>query len=81
MFPANSRGAAGGECGQGGGARQRQQQQPALHQCTRDEGETGGVIVLHRHIGAENTWYAHKACVCKLVLNVFYLAILNSNCF
>ena len=76
MFPANSRGAAGGECGQGGGARQRQQQQPALHQ-----GRGGDWGVLYRHIGADNTWYAHKACVCKLVFNVFYLAILNSNCF
>ena len=71
MFPANSRGAAGGECGQGGGARQR----------TADQGRGGDQGVLHRHIGAENTWYAHKACVCKLVFNVFYLAILNSNCF
>ena len=79
MFPSNSRGAAGGECGQGGGARQRQQQQqqqPALHQ-----GRGGDQGVLYRHIGAENTWYAHKACVCRLVFNVFYLAILNSNCF
>ena len=49
--------------------------------CTRDEGDTGGVIVLHRHIGSDNTWYAHKACVGRLVFNVFYLAILNSNCF
>ena len=36
MFPANSRGAAGGECGQGGGARQR----------TADQGRGGDQGVL-----------------------------------
>ena len=37
--------------------------------CTRDEGETRGCYsVIQKHRG-------------RLVFNVFYLAILNSNCF
>ena len=63
MFPANSRRAAGGECGQGGGARQRQQQQPALHQgrggdwgCYTD---TSALTILGTHIKHVSAdWYS-----------------------